>query len=224
MEYSETKSVNSVESENKYGDKKQKDDDDTNALDLSERKDVTEDVIWNGQRVKNENKQQNDDNGRKAHDGTNANDSEGILSDSSCVDSESEKEKEEDSHHDTRSNEHDDRNDKTDRSENKYEHMKRVQNQFYNPKHVPCSIDELFDFVKKPLHRDTGRIAKCFIERNCSGPNRLAPMYTLLLEVNSSSGRPILYARKKAISPITSHYVISLNKLVPFIVSYHMTN
>ncbi|KAL0592138.1 hypothetical protein ABG067_000792 [Albugo candida] len=74
--YSETKSVNSVESENKYGDEKQKEEDGTNALDLPERKDVTEDVIWKGERVKNENKPQNDDNGRKAHDGTNANDSE----------------------------------------------------------------------------------------------------------------------------------------------------
>ena len=93
MESSETKTVISVESENKYGDKKQKEDDDTNALDLPERKDVTEDVIWKGERMKNENKQQNDDNGRKAHDGTNANDSEGMLSDTSCVDSDAENQK-----------------------------------------------------------------------------------------------------------------------------------
>ncbi|CCI11510.1 unnamed protein product [Albugo candida] len=131
VESSETKTVNSVESENKYGDEKQKEDDGTNALDLPERKDVTEDIIWKGERVKNENKHQNDDNGRKAHDGTNANDSEGMLADTSCVDSDAEKEKEEDLYHGIRSNEHDDRNDKTDRSENNHEDMKRVQNQFY---------------------------------------------------------------------------------------------
>jgi hypothetical protein len=55
-------------------------------------------------------------------------------------------------------------------------------------------------------------MVKCFIERNETGQNKLAPLYTLLLEINSSSGRPIMYARKKISSRITSHYVISMNK------------
>jgi hypothetical protein len=84
--------------------------------------------------------------------------------------------------------------------------------QYYNPKSVPYVPDHLLEFVKKPLECGRGHIVKCFIERNDSGSNKLAPIYTLLLEVNSSSGRPIMYARKKATSRITSHYVISMNK------------
>lgn len=64
--------------------------------------------------------------------------------------------------------------------------------------------------MKRPLECGRGHIIKCFIERN--DQNKLAPIFTLLLEVNSVSGRPILYAKKKGTSRITSHYVISLNK------------
>ncbi|KAF1778090.1 Tubby C-terminal-like domain [Phytophthora cactorum] len=84
--------------------------------------------------------------------------------------------------------------------------------QFFNPKSVPYIPDHMLEFVKRPLECGRGQIVKCFIERNDSGPNKLAPIYTLLLEVNSSSGRPIMYARKMATSRITSHYVISMNK------------
>lgn len=86
--------------------------------------------------------------------------------------------------------------------------------QFFNPKSVPYVPDHLLDFAKRPLECGRGHIMKCFIERNDSGPNKLSPIYTLLLEVNSSSGRPVMYARKKATSRITSHYVISMNKYV----------
>ncbi|KAL7687601.1 putative tubby-like protein [Plasmopara halstedii] len=89
---------------------------------------------------------------------------------------------------------------------------KKVQAQFFNPKNAPHIPDHLLEFIKRPLECGRGQIVKCFIERNDSGPNKLAPIYTLLLEVNSSSGRPILYARKNATSRITSHYVISMNK------------
>ncbi|RLN15216.1 hypothetical protein BBJ28_00011620 [Nothophytophthora sp. Chile5] len=99
-----------------------------------------------------------------------------------------------------------------DRRRSKQEEPKKVQAQFFNPKSVPYIPDHLLDFVKRPLECGRGQIVKCFIERNDSGPNKLAPIYTLLLEVNSSSGRPIMYARKKAASRITSHYVISMNR------------
>lgn len=82
---------------------------------------------------------------------------------------------------------------------------------------MPYVPDHLLDFAKRPLECGRGHIMKCFIERNDSGPNKLSPIYTLLLEVNSSSGRPIMYARKKAASRITSHYVISMNKCVWFV-------
>ncbi|KAI9985883.1 hypothetical protein PInf_024666 [Phytophthora infestans] len=95
---------------------------------------------------------------------------------------------------------------------NKHDEPKKIQAQFFNPKSVPYIPDHLLEFVKRPLECGRGQIVKCFIERNDSGPNKLAPIYTLLLEVNSSSGRPIMYARKKATSRITSHYVISMNK------------
>ncbi|KAI9985818.1 hypothetical protein PInf_024591 [Phytophthora infestans] len=94
---------------------------------------------------------------------------------------------------------------------NKHDEPKKIQAQFFNPKSVPYIPDHLLEFVKRPLECGRGQIVKCFIERNDSGPNKLAPIYTLLLEVNSSSGRPIMYARKKATSRITSHYVISMN-------------
>ncbi|RLN61284.1 hypothetical protein BBJ28_00011104 [Nothophytophthora sp. Chile5] len=99
-----------------------------------------------------------------------------------------------------------------DRRRTKQEEPKKIQAQFFNPKSVPYIPDHLLDFVKRPLECGRGQIVKCFIERNDSGPNKLAPIYTLLLEVNSSSGRPIMYARKKAASRITSHYVISMNR------------
>ncbi|KAE8878191.1 hypothetical protein PF005_g6621 [Phytophthora fragariae] len=99
-----------------------------------------------------------------------------------------------------------------DRRRSKQDEPKKIQAQFFNPKSVPYIPDHLLDFVKRPLECGRGQIVKCFIERNDSGPNKLAPIYTLLLEVNSSSGRPIMYARKKATSRITSHYVISLNR------------
>ncbi|TYZ58417.1 hypothetical protein PybrP1_004249 [[Pythium] brassicae (nom. inval.)] len=89
---------------------------------------------------------------------------------------------------------------------------KKIQPQFFNPKSVPYVPDHLLEFAKRPLECGRGHIVKCFIERNDSGPNKLSPIYTLLLEVNSSSGRPVMYARKKAASRITSHYVISMNK------------
>ncbi|KAL3666420.1 hypothetical protein V7S43_008671 [Phytophthora oleae] len=94
----------------------------------------------------------------------------------------------------------------------KQDEPKKIQAQFFNPKSVPYIPDHLLEFVKRPLECGRGQIVKCFIERNDSGPNKLAPIYTLLLEVNSSSGRPIMYARKKATSRITSHYVISMNR------------
>ncbi|GLD99641.1 hypothetical protein PINS_up008367 [Pythium insidiosum] len=87
---------------------------------------------------------------------------------------------------------------------------KRIQPQFFNPKSVPFVPDHLLDFVRRPLECGRGHIVKCFIERN--EQNKLSPVYTLLLEVTSVSGRPIMYARKKPTSRITSHYVISLNK------------
>ncbi|RLN56692.1 hypothetical protein BBJ29_006328 [Phytophthora kernoviae] len=95
---------------------------------------------------------------------------------------------------------------------NKHDEPKKIQAQFFNPKSVPYIPDHLLEFVKRPLECGRGQIVKCFIERNDSGQNKLAPIYTLLLEVNSSSGRPIMYARKKATSRITSHYVISMNR------------
>ncbi|OWZ17540.1 hypothetical protein PHMEG_0008505 [Phytophthora megakarya] len=95
---------------------------------------------------------------------------------------------------------------------NKQDEPKKMQAQFFNPKSVPYIPDHLLEFVKRPLECGRGQIVKCFIERNDSGPNKLAPIYTLLLEVNSSSGRPIMYARKMATSRITSHYVISMNR------------
>lgn len=94
----------------------------------------------------------------------------------------------------------------------KQDEPKKIQAQFFNPKNVPYIPDHLLEFVKRPLECGRGQIVKCFIERNESGPNKIAPIYTLLLEVNSSSGRPIMYARKKATSRITSHYVISMNR------------
>ncbi|KAK1933836.1 Tubby protein [Phytophthora citrophthora] len=94
----------------------------------------------------------------------------------------------------------------------KQDEPKKIQAQFFNPKNVPYIPDHLLEFVKRPLECGRGQIVKCFIERNDSGPNKLAPIYTLLLEVNSSSGRPIMYARKMATSRITSHYVISMNR------------
>ncbi|KAG3017700.1 hypothetical protein PC121_g9686 [Phytophthora cactorum] len=94
----------------------------------------------------------------------------------------------------------------------KQDEPKKIQAQFFNPKSVPYIPDHMLEFVKRPLECGRGQIVKCFIERNDSGPNKLAPIYTLLLEVNSSSGRPIMYARKMATSRITSHYVISMNK------------
>ncbi|EGZ28749.1 hypothetical protein PHYSODRAFT_294211 [Phytophthora sojae] len=99
-----------------------------------------------------------------------------------------------------------------DRRRSKQDEPKKIQAQFFNPKSVPYIPDHLLEFVKRPLECGRGQIVKCFIERNDSGPNKLAPIYTLLLEVNSSSGRPIMYARKKATSRITSHYVISMNR------------
>ncbi|GMF52524.1 unnamed protein product [Phytophthora fragariaefolia] len=101
-----------------------------------------------------------------------------------------------------------------DRRRSKQDEPKKIQAQFFNPKSVPYIPDHLLEFVKRPLECGRGQIVKCFIERNDSGPNKLAPIYTLLLEVNSSSGRPIMYARKKATSRITSHYVISMNRWV----------
>ncbi|KAJ0395451.1 hypothetical protein P43SY_007776 [Pythium insidiosum] len=87
---------------------------------------------------------------------------------------------------------------------------KRIQPQFFNPKSVPFVPDHLLDFVRRPLECGRGHIVKCFIERN--EQSKLSPVYTLLLEVTNVSGRPIMYARKKPTSRITSHYVISLNK------------
>lgn len=94
----------------------------------------------------------------------------------------------------------------------KHHESKRVQAQVFNPKNVPFHSEHLLEFLKRPLECGRGPIVKCFIERNDSGSNKLAPIYTLLVEVTSSSGRPILYARKNATSRITSHYVISMNK------------
>ena len=76
--------------------------------------------------------------------------------------------------------------------------------QFFTPKSVPYVPDHLLDFAKRRLECGRGHIMKGFIERNDSGPNKLSPTYTLLPEVNSSSGRAVMYARKKAASRITS--------------------
>ncbi|KAF0696629.1 Aste57867_12610 [Aphanomyces stellatus] len=84
--------------------------------------------------------------------------------------------------------------------------------EFFNPKRVPYVPNQLLDFVVRPLDAGRGHIVRCFIERNRSGQNKISPMYTMLIEVNSSSGRPILYARKKPTSRISSHFIISLNK------------
>ncbi|KDO15929.1 hypothetical protein SPRG_18535, partial [Saprolegnia parasitica CBS 223.65] len=83
---------------------------------------------------------------------------------------------------------------------------------YFNPKRVPYVPNHLLDFVTRPLEAGRGHVLKCFIERNRVGQNRLSPVYTLLVEVNSSSGRPILYCRQKATSQFSSHFVFSLNK------------
>ncbi|EQC37630.1 hypothetical protein SDRG_05223 [Saprolegnia diclina VS20] len=84
--------------------------------------------------------------------------------------------------------------------------------EYFNPKRVPYVPNHLLDFVTRPLEAGRGHVLKCFIERNRVGQNRLSPVYTLLVEVNSSSGRPILYCRQKATSQFSSHFVFSLNK------------
>ncbi|OQR94936.1 tubby-like protein [Achlya hypogyna] len=84
--------------------------------------------------------------------------------------------------------------------------------EYFNPKRVPYVPNHLLDFVTRPLEAGRGHILKCFIERNRIGQNRLSPVYTLLIEVNSSSGRPILYCRQKATSQFSSHFIFSLNK------------
>nr|CCA17672.1 conserved hypothetical protein [Albugo laibachii Nc14] len=204
--------TNEGDSVNDYDDEKQSEDGILIQSDPQEGKDTTEDFNLNEQGQRLETRAESNNDGRKAHDEVNENDTAKRSCGSGYVESVTEKEEEEASNLETTTNEPGDRNEENNRKESQYVQKKRLENQFYNPKDVPFSLDELFNFVKKPLQRGSGRIVKCFIERNSSGPNRLAPMYTLLLEVNSSSGRPILYARKKAISPITSHYVISMNK------------
>ncbi|CAK4066995.1 unnamed protein product [Aphanomyces euteiches] len=89
---------------------------------------------------------------------------------------------------------------------------KKKSFELFNPKRVPYVPNHLLDFVTKPLDVGRGHIVRCFIERNRSGQNKISPLYTMLIEVNSSSGRPILYARKKPTSRISSHFIFSLNK------------
>ncbi|RHY10467.1 hypothetical protein DYB30_001987 [Aphanomyces astaci] len=84
--------------------------------------------------------------------------------------------------------------------------------ELFNPKRVPYVPNQLLEFVVNPLEVGRGHVVRCFIERNRSGQNKLSPLYTMLIEINSSKGRPILYARKKPTSRISSHFIFSLNK------------
>ncbi|OQR82006.1 tubby [Thraustotheca clavata] len=101
---------------------------------------------------------------------------------------------------------------KSRRSKHKASEDTKKSFEFFNPKRVPYVPNHLLDFVTRPLEGGRGQILKCFIERNRNGQNKLSPVYTLLIEVNSSSGRPIMYCRQKATSQFSSHFIFSLNK------------
>ncbi|ETV94508.1 hypothetical protein H310_11818 [Aphanomyces invadans] len=89
---------------------------------------------------------------------------------------------------------------------------KKKSFEYFNPKRVPYVPNQLLNFITKPLEVGRGHIVRCFIERNRSGQNKLSPLYSLMLEVSSATGRPLMYARKKPTSRISSHYIFSLNK------------
>lgn len=62
-------------------------------------------------------------------------------------------------------------------------------------------------FVTTPLPK--GVIARCYIERNRSGSNMLAPFYTLNADLEDGTGRELMVCRK-VVQSFTSHYVFSL--------------
>jgi hypothetical protein len=66
---------------------------------------------------------------------------------------------------------------------------------------------ELKTFVTQPC--DPGVVVRCYIERNRSGSNMLAPVYSLCADLENGTGREIMSCKKvfKSRSP---HYVFSL--------------
>jgi hypothetical protein len=66
---------------------------------------------------------------------------------------------------------------------------------------------ELKTFVTTPC--EPGTVVRCYIERNRSGTNRLAPRYSLCADLENGTGREIMSCKKvfKSMSP---HYVFSL--------------
>jgi hypothetical protein len=72
-----------------------------------------------------------------------------------------------------------------------------------------ATFKELRTFILAPCEK--GQIVRCYIERNRSGLNALAPVYSLCADLEDGTGRELISCRKilKSRSP---HYVFSLKQ------------
>jgi len=68
--------------------------------------------------------------------------------------------------------------------------------QIFNGLHIPLILRELHAFLKAPVAGGLGTQVRCFIERDRSGVNKMAPVYTLFADHEDGSGRLLLCARK----------------------------
>ena len=66
---------------------------------------------------------------------------------------------------------------------------------------------DLKNFLIRPVAR--GYVTKCYIERNRTGINALAPFYSLCADLDDGTGRELIVCRKILRSQ-TAHYVFSL--------------
>lgn len=72
---------------------------------------------------------------------------------------------------------------------------------------LKATYRELKHFVSSPC--EPGYIVRCYIERNRSGSNMLAPFYSLCADLEDGTGRELLVC-KKIFQSRSSHYVFSL--------------
>ena len=71
-----------------------------------------------------------------------------------------------------------------------------------------ASYRELKSFVTSPC--EPGYVMRCYIERNRSGGNMFAPVYSLCADLEDGTGRELMVCRK-VMKSRTPHYVFSLN-------------
>lgn len=68
---------------------------------------------------------------------------------------------------------------------------------------------DLKSFINTPI--DKGITARCYIERNRSGSNFLAPVYSLCADLEDGTGREMIVC-KKVLNSLSAHYVFSLKE------------